>query len=149
MLDNPVLSAADLRAFLCGKLPEHMVPSIFIFLEALPLTPNGKVDRKALPAPQPAESNQSFVAPRTPTEELLANIWAQVLKIDKFSIDGNFFELGGDSLTAMRLVARLSQETGENVHVRTVFDKPTIRALAAAVSDSIGNEQAASKAAGL
>jgi amino acid adenylation domain-containing protein len=149
MLDNPVLSAADLRAFLCGKLPEHMVPSIFIFLEALPLTPNGKVDRKALPAPQPAESNQSFVAPRTPTEELLAHIWAQVLKIDKFSIDGNFFELGGDSLTAMRLVARLSQETGENVHVRTVFDKPTIRALAAAVSDSIGNEQAASKAAGL
>ena len=99
-------SVSELRSFLKAKLPEYMVPSIFMFLDALPLTPNGKIDRKALPAPDQSspELGASYVAPRTAEEELIAEIWAEVLKVDKVGIHDNFFDLGGHSLKATQVV---------------------------------------------
>src|SRR5208337_2668020 len=95
-------SASELRGFLKDKLPEHMVPAVFVLLEAFPLTANGKVDRHALPTPdgQRPELDEAFVAGRTPTEELLAEIWAQVLGVERVGIYDDFFQLGGHSLLA-------------------------------------------------
>lgn len=86
-------SANELRGFLGQKLPEYMIPSIFVLLDSLPLTPNGKVDRKALPAPDQSrpELESRFVAPRTPVEDILAQIWTEVLKLDKIGIHDDFF----------------------------------------------------------
>ena len=93
-----VLRAPD-DADIARVLPEYMVPSSFLFLDALPLTPNGKVDRRALPEPElRPELELTFVAPRTPIEEMLANIWASVLGIEKVGVHNNFFDLGGDSI---------------------------------------------------
>ena len=136
VLANPFLSTADLRSFLGNKLPEHMVPSVFMFLDALPLTPNGKVNRQALPAPAPVrpESDETS-APRTPVEELLANIWAEVLKLDKVSIHDNFFELGGHSLLATQVVSRVRHAFQIELPLRTLFDKRTICDLAKAITE--------------
>ena len=103
----------ELRSFLKQKLPEYMVPSAFVFLDTLPLTPNGKVDRKALPAPDQnrPEAEESYVAPRTPVEELLAEIWAEVLKLDKVGVHDNFFELGGHSLLATQVISRVRKRS--------------------------------------
>ena len=94
--DGSAISIHDLRSFLQHKLPDYMVPSAFVFLDSLPLTPNGKLDRKALPAPDHSrpELEDGFAAPRTPVEEILANIWAEVLKLDKVGIHDNFFRPG-------------------------------------------------------
>ncbi|MCI5150954.1 MAG: hypothetical protein D3916_16490, partial [Candidatus Electrothrix sp. MAN1_4] len=96
--DTAALST-DLRAFLKESLPEYMVPSSFTLLEQLPLTPNGKIDRKALPAPE-IESRSTGTRPQTPTEELLAGVWADLLKCQTVHQEDNFFELGGHSLLA-------------------------------------------------
>src|SRR5207342_2117101 len=95
-------SIKDLRDRLKRELPEYMVPSAFVFLDSLPLTSNGKVDRQALPVPSQnrAELEESFVAPRTPTEEMLAGIWAQLLHVEQVGIHDSFFDLGGHSLLA-------------------------------------------------
>src|SRR4030095_8547225 len=92
-------------------LTDYMVPSAYVFLEALPLTPNGKVDRSALPAPDQSrpELDETFAEPRTPIEELLANIWVDVLKLDKVGIHDNFFDLGGHSLLATQVMSRLTK----------------------------------------
>jgi acyl-coenzyme A synthetase/AMP-(fatty) acid ligase len=95
-----VLSTAELRSLLKQKLPEYMMPSAFVVMDALPLGPSGKIDRRALPAPKsgrPDDMPQSYVAPRTPTEEILAGIWARVLKFDRIGVHDNFFDLGGHS----------------------------------------------------
>lgn len=137
-----------LRQFLVERVPRYMVPSDFLMLESMPLTENGKLDRARLPSVDRSETRaaQRRVMPRTPIEQMLAEIYRALLKTDAIGIDDNFFELGGDSLIAMRLVARVVQETGEKVHIRTVFDKPTIRSMAAAVSERMtGNQQAASE----
>ncbi len=98
----------DLRHFLKVKLPEYMVPNAIIILEYLPLTPNGKVDHRALPAPDlHSEPKDKYVAPRTPVEEMLAQIWAQVLKVEQVGIYNNFFELGGHSLLGTQLLSRI------------------------------------------
>ena len=101
----------DLRKYLKEKLPEYMIPSAFVLLEALPLTPNGKVDRRALPAPDHADRTieSSFVAPRTSTEEILATIWAEVLGLEQVGVYDNFFEMGGDSILSLQVVARANQ----------------------------------------
>ena len=126
-------SASDLRNFLMQKLPEYMVPSIFVSLESLPLTANGKLDRKALPAPNQTRSDlsETITPPRTPIEEVLASIWAEVLKLDEVGIHDNFFHLGGHSLLAIQVISRMRNNFRMDLPVRTLFEAPTIAQLAA------------------
>jgi amino acid adenylation domain-containing protein len=125
----------DLREFLKEKLPEFMVPSTFVALEALPLTPSGKVDRRALPAPEGdrPELQEAYLAPRTHTEEVLADVWAQVLGLDRVGVHDNFFELGGHSLLAMQVVSRLRKAFQRELPIRWFFEVPSVAQLAARV----------------
>jgi amino acid adenylation domain-containing protein len=119
-----------LRDALLARLPEYMVPSAFVVLDALPLLPNGKVDRRALPAPEWGSAGGARVAPRTPVEELLAGIWAEVLGRDAVGAAEDFFALGGHSLLAMRVLLRVERSFGVDLPVRTIFEAPTVAALA-------------------
>ncbi|MBV9110968.1 MAG: amino acid adenylation domain-containing protein, partial [Gemmatimonadetes bacterium] len=123
---------AALRDGLRRTLPEHLVPSAFVALERIPLTTNGKLDRAALPAPEAADGAGS-IAPRTPAEEVLAAIWAEVLGAGHVGVDESFFDLGGHSLLAIRVVARVREAFGVELPVRAVFEGPTVSALAARV----------------
>jgi hypothetical protein len=109
-----------------------MLPSAFVFLDTLPVTPNGKVDRKALPVPgsNRPELAKGYVAPRSPIEEILAEIWAQVLKLDKVGAHDNFFELGGHSLLATQVISRVRHILQAEVALRSLFAMPTIAQLA-------------------
>ena len=134
--DRAAATANELRAYLKEKLPEYMVPSAFVFLDAMPLTPNGKLDRKALPAPDQnsAGSAEDYVAPRTPVEELIAEIWAEVFKLDKVGIHDNFFDLGGHSLLATQVVSRLRDGLRVELPLRTMFEKQTVEELAMVIA---------------
>ena len=121
---------ADLRRSLQAELPEYMVPSAFVVLDALPLTAHGKVDRAALPAPESALPAGAYVAPRTPAEEALAAIWAEVLGLERVGIEDNFFELGGHSLLATQVVSQVRERLGAELPVRALFEHPTIAGLA-------------------
>ncbi|NTJ35842.1 amino acid adenylation domain-containing protein, partial [Agrobacterium rhizogenes] len=127
--DTPV-DPGILRAHLKSRLPDYMVPSAFVWLAALPLTPNGKVDRKALPAPEGRPDIARYTAPRTPTEEILASLWQEVLGLDQVGIDDNFFDLGGHSLLAMRVVARMRDVFAVELPLRALFEAPVIAELA-------------------
>ncbi|RKH35770.1 amino acid adenylation domain-containing protein [Corallococcus praedator] len=124
------IGTADLRAHLRTRLPEYMVPSTFVRLEALPLTPHGKVDRKALPVPGSAASSDAYVAPSTPLEEQLARSFAQVLRVPRVSITDSFFDLGGHSLLALRLMAAIREHTGRSLPVSALFQHSTVEHLA-------------------
>ncbi len=137
------LDRAELRRHLAARLPEAMVPAAFVLLAALPLTPSGKADRRALPAPS-AEDRGAGAAvggvpprPLGPTEQLLAGIWTEVLRIDAISIDDDFFALGGHSLLAMQVLARLEQVLAVELPVAALFAAPTIAALAARVEAAL------------
>src|SRR6185295_11360867 len=112
--------AGGLREQLRRVLPEYMVPSAFVVLESLPLTPSGKLDRKALPAPEHASDDEKYVAPRTPVEEVLAGIWAEVLRLDRVGVEESFFELGGHSLLATRVVSHVREVFGVEVPLRAL-----------------------------
>jgi acyl carrier protein len=122
----------ELRSYLKEKLPEYMIPSLFVLLDELPLTANGKVDRRALPAPdhQHIESHRSYVAPQTPVEELLASIWSEVLHVEQVGIHDNFFDLGGHSLLVTRLHAGLQEHFQQKLTLLDIFKYPTINTLA-------------------
>ncbi len=132
----------ELRAFLAEQLPDYMVPSAFMFLSAMPLTPNGKIDRRALPALEAARPDlaTAFAAPTTALEELLAGTWAEVLGLERVGIDDNFFALGGDSLLATQIMARLQVSLHVELPLRSLFDLATVAALARKI-ESLGGEQ--------
>ncbi|HEY0603237.1 MAG TPA: amino acid adenylation domain-containing protein [Herpetosiphonaceae bacterium] len=137
------LNPSDLREFLAQRLPEHMVPAIFMILPALPLSANGKIDRKALPAPDPSAfvSDTTFVAPRTTTESVVAGIWSQLLGGDRISRDANFFELGGHSLLATQVVSRIRAAFRLELPLRLLFERPTVAGLAEAIDQAARAEQ--------
>ena len=116
------------------RLPPHMLPAAWVLLEEWPLTPNGKIDRQRLPAPTFTLADVAYVAPRSPLEHDLVSIWQTVLGIEQIGITSNFFDLGGHSLSATQVVARIGQQLGLAVGLRTLFDKPTIAELAAELS---------------
>ncbi|MEQ8997814.1 MAG: aminotransferase class V-fold PLP-dependent enzyme [Coleofasciculus sp. B1-GNL1-01] len=130
------LTSKQLREFLFSKLPEYMVPSAFVTLDTLPLTPNGKVDRKALPAPDGEISREhEYVAPRTASEEIIANIFASVIGVQKVGIHDNFFELGGHSLLATQIISRMREAFLMELSLRSLFEKPTV----AGISEQVEN----------
>ncbi|MEJ1929745.1 amino acid adenylation domain-containing protein [Nostoc sp. NIES-2111] len=127
------LTMDELRQFLKAKCPEYMVPSAFVILDSLPLTPNGKIDRRALPAPDLQSKLSDYVAPRTPIEEMLAQIWAQILKLEQVGIHDNFFELGGHSLLATQLLSRIRSIFKVEVPLRDLFARATVAELAQSI----------------
>jgi amino acid adenylation domain-containing protein len=124
-------TVSALRAHLRERLPEYMVPSAWVRLAALPHTPNGKVDRRALPAPDVHVGEEdTYLAPRTPSEQVLAALWAEVLEVERVGLRDNFFELGGHSLLATRVMARLRESLQVELPLRVIFDAPTLEQLA-------------------
>jgi amino acid adenylation domain-containing protein len=132
-LTGGAADAAPLRAHLRERLPEYMVPGAFVFLDALPLSPNGKVDRRALPAPGAVGSADAYVAPRTRAEVELAAIWAEVLGVERVGAHDHFFDLGGHSLHAMRVISRTRHTLGVELPLRALFEAPVLEAFAARV----------------
>jgi amino acid adenylation domain-containing protein len=121
-------TAGEFRAFMKSKLPDYMIPSVFVFLESLPLTSSGKIDRRALPAPGQSGrgTDRPFVAPGTPMERQLAGIWAEVLKLQEVGAGDNFFDLGGHSLLAMQVISRVLKTFQVNFPLRWLFQGPTV-----------------------
>jgi amino acid adenylation domain-containing protein len=154
--NNPLQAKAarklvpQLQTYIAQKLPEYMVPSAFVVLESLPLTPNGKVDRRALPTPEPVKLELAgcYVAPRTPAEEVLVKIFAEVLGLKRVGIQDNFFELGGHSLLATQLVSRVRDAFGVELPLRSVFEAPAIAQLSQVI-ESLKDSKAESKAPAL
>ncbi len=138
--------ASDLRAALAARLPDYMVPQVFVPIESLPLTPNGKVDRKVLvrlPAPEGGgTAGREHVAPSGPAEEILAKVWAEVLHLERVSAADNFFELGGDSILTIQVVARCKKR-GLRFAPRQLFQHQTIAALAAVAEMDTPREELA------
>jgi amino acid adenylation domain-containing protein len=143
--EEPAPTVSELRGFLAERLPEYMVPSLFVPLPGLPLTANGKVDRRALPAPggERPELDAEFVAPRTPVERQLAEIWCAVLGVERVGVHDDFFELGGQSLLATQIVSRLREVCGVEIPLRSLFQQPTLAGLALAVEAARFGGQAA------
>ncbi|HKV08247.1 MAG TPA: condensation domain-containing protein, partial [Thermoanaerobaculia bacterium] len=137
--------ATELRSFLRERLPEAMVPGAFVFLDALPLTANGKVDRRALPDPETerAAVPAASAVPRSAVEELLADLFAEVLGLDRVGIHDDFFDLGGHSLLATRVIARVRRVFGVGLELRAVFEQRTVAALAARIEAALRGDRGA------
>ncbi|WP_219536937.1 non-ribosomal peptide synthase/polyketide synthase, partial [Nonomuraea guangzhouensis] len=140
---GPIPPVDELRAHLAATLPDYMVPAVFIELTALPRTPNGKLDRAALPAPDHLRPDLTggYRPPATPTEEVLAGIWADLLGLDRVGAADDFFELGGHSLLATRVVSRVRAAFGTDIGVADLFDQPTVADLAAVIDAGAAGEQ--------
>jgi amino acid adenylation domain-containing protein len=132
------LATTELRCFLEEKLPNYMVPSVFVMLDALPLTPNGKVNRQALPPPEELrpESEAAYVTPQTELEQTIATVWQEVLDLEKVGIHDNFFELGGHSLLAIKVNSRLREILKTDLSILEMFKYPTISSLGERLSHS-------------
>jgi len=130
--ENQETDLSDLRQFLKTKIPDYMVPVAYVFIDQFPLTPNGKIDRKALPSPMETvqQEEKAYVAPTTETEKKLAEIWAEVLKIKRVSIDENFFEIGGHSMLAVTLMVKIEKVLGVRLPLAVLFDHSTIQDMA-------------------
>jgi len=131
--EPPAATVEGLREWLAGRLPEHMIPTHWLFLPALPVNPSGKLDRGALPAPgrdRPALA-MAYRAPRNRLEEDLARLWSDVLGLDGIGVDDNFFDLGGDSITAVQLTTGLQRLFNDTIMLVAIFDAPTVAGLAA------------------
>ena len=128
----------EISKWLSGRLPEYMLPGIFLPLEAIPLTPNGKVDRKALPVPDAVVRTGEYIAPATHTEVSLARIWADLLGLDAKSISAtaNFFELGGHSLLSVRLLSQIRSHLGVELQIKQVFEAVDLKSLALALEQT-------------
>jgi len=131
------VGAVDLRERLARHLPAAMVPAAWVFLDALPLTPNGKVDRRALPAPEPLRTEGEFIAPRTTLEEDVAAIWREVLKVDRVGVDDSFWDLGGHSLIATKVLARVRETFGIDLPLQALFATPRLADFADAVGQRV------------
>ena len=134
------VSDADLRARLKERLPEYMVPSAFVMLDALPLTPSGKVDTKALPVPERSRSG-GHVPPQTAAESYVASLFGEILGLENVGMEDDFFALGGHSLLATRLVSRLSADLGVSLELRRVFEQSTPAGLLLALDDVLGGRE--------
>jgi acyl carrier protein len=134
--DGHQLNIEELRAGLRRRLPEYMVPSAWVELPELPLNASGKVDRKRLPEPRDAVPRPRYEAPSGPMEEALADIWREVLRVDRVGVHDNFFDLGGDSIAGMRVISRVRQAFEVPIPIGTIFAAPTVAELAEQVESS-------------
>ncbi|ASS74693.1 hypothetical protein CIG75_06710 [Tumebacillus algifaecis] len=134
------LTSLDLRTHAQGILPEYMLPSAYVMLEAFPHLPNGKVDRRALPRPEASRGDVQYVAPRNQTEAELAEIFAELLGVERVSMTDNFFDLGGHSLLAMQVVARVGKVFSVQIALRSLFDLPTVEKFAAFIQRTAKTE---------
>ena len=130
-------AADELRNFLKRKLPDYMIPAAFVVVDDLPLTPNGKLDRSALPRPDQVGSGlETYKPPRTPAEETVAKIWADVLKVERVGVDDNFFDLGGHSLLATKVISRVRATFHIDLPLRSFFQAPTVAELVAVITEN-------------
>ncbi len=139
IVTNGLPSPADeLRRFLATKLPDYSIPSVFVVLDAMPLTPNGKLDRAALPVPNSHRPllTTLFAAPRSSIEETLTKIWTEVLRLEQVGIHDNFFDLGGHSLAAMRLVSRVIKQFQLELPLQSLFQSPTVAEMATIIMEN-------------
>jgi acyl carrier protein len=127
------VAEGEWRAYLSKRLPQHMIPSFFVQLDEFPLTSNGKIDRRTLPTPEQSWSERKYVGPRTPLEEQLAQIWAEVLGLERAGVLDNFFDLGGHSLKATQIISRTQRALGVVLPLRSLFEHPTVADLAHAI----------------
>ncbi|WP_405166137.1 amino acid adenylation domain-containing protein [Nocardia sp. NBC_01499] len=131
--EGVTLDTERLRVRIAGELPGYMVPGYLVVLDSIPLTPVGKLDRKALPVPDFSDTNRPYLAPRTPVERAVAAVFGEVLGSERVSVDQSFFELGGNSLSATKVVARVNSALGSTIALRDLFDAPTVAQLSARV----------------
>jgi acyl carrier protein len=140
--EKPAATVTQLRNFLKARLPDYMIPSAFVLLGALPLTPNGKIDRRALPDPGQSrpELDTPYVAGTTPLEEQLAKIWAEVLSLNRVGIHDNFFDLGGHSLAATRVVSKVLKTFQIELPLQSLFESPTVAEMTIMITNHQGNK---------
>ncbi len=139
----PRITGSDLRSYLKTKLPEYMVPSVFVEMLEFPRTPNGKIDRRALPVPAPvrADDRENFVAPRNPLEEIVAGIWSKLLGVDRVGVHDELFELGAHSVMLTRAAARIRDQFKVELPLSCFFDSPTVASLAEALKTTLEKAQ--------
>lgn len=139
VVNNQDFNSGELRNFLSSKLPDYMIPHTLMVMEKLPVLPNGKLDRNSLPKPELSAIQSKFVPPQTPTQEIIANIWSEVLGIEKVGIHDNFLELGGHSLLASLVISRLREALSIELSIASLFAAPTIATFSEQIGSSAQN----------